>query len=84
MSLMTLYVYSFDRLCRAVMLTCATTDTSFLVNCRDKEGILIFGIFHNQTDGSYWAVSCTSQTFNVVGIDDAEVRIDDGVTYLYG
>ena len=84
MTLMTLYVYSFDRLSRAVMLTCSTADTSFLVNCRDQERILILKVFYDKTDSSCRAVSGATQALYIVSVYDAKVGIDDGVTYLYG
>lgn len=83
MNLVTFYMYCLDRSCRTVVLACSASDASFFIDCRDKERILILGIFHDQTDGSHRTVSGTSQTFHVVCIYDAKVRIDHCVTCLH-
>ena len=82
MNLMTFYMYCLDRLGWTIMLARATSYTSFFVDCRNKKRILILWILHDQTDGSHGTVSGTSQTFYVVGVYDAQVRIDDCMAYL--
>ena len=82
MNLVTFHMYCLDRLCRTIMLACTASDASFLVDCRNKKRILILWIFHDQTDSSHGTVSGTSQTFYVVGVYDAQVRIDDCMAYL--
>lgn len=54
---MTHNVYCFDWLRRAVMLTCSTSDASFLIYCRYHEGILILRIFSDQSNGSGRTIS---------------------------
>ena len=83
MHLMPLNMYGTQRSCRAEIFTCSTTYALFLVHCRDSERILVLRILLDHPDGSCRAVARTVSAADVIFIDDACIKVDNCVSYLY-
>ena len=84
MYFMSLYMDSCKRSCRAEVLTCSATDTSFLIYGRNHQRLRVVRILSYHLDRSCRAVAGTVAAAYSVSIDYAVVEVHYCMSYLDG
>ena len=76
------YMDCCKRSCRAEVLTCSATDTSFLIYGRNHQRLRVVRILSYHLDSSGRAVTGAVAAAYSVGVHDAVVKIHDSMSDL--
>ena len=82
MHFMSLYMDGSERPCRAEVFAGTASYAPFFVDCRNHERILVSRILANHPDCAGRAMACAVSAFYLVGIDNAQVKVNHGMSDL--